>query len=168
MNKPEKAYKGCGWSAIAALLLMIAWLIVGASCTTTKYVSVPEVHEVHYHHTDSVHQIDSVTREKETIIMQLDSAAMLEYGIRLEKAERAWLVRNRELERQIQQLAQSKTDTVVRIDSIPFEVKVPVEVEKELSFWQRLRLGLGNIMLALIGMAVLYGAAKLYLKIHGV
>jgi len=31
MNKPEKAYKGCGWAAIAILLLMIAWLIVGAA-----------------------------------------------------------------------------------------------------------------------------------------
>ena len=35
---------GCGWSAIGVLLLMIAWLIFGASCTTTKYVTVPEVH----------------------------------------------------------------------------------------------------------------------------
>ena len=31
MNKPEKAYNGCGWAAIAVLLLMIVWLIVGAS-----------------------------------------------------------------------------------------------------------------------------------------
>ena len=31
MNNEQKAYKGCGWTAIAVLLLMIAWLIVGAS-----------------------------------------------------------------------------------------------------------------------------------------
>lgn len=166
MNNEKKAYKGCGWSAIAALLLMIAWLIVGASCTTTKYVTVPEVHTEYVHHTDSVHQVDSIIREKETMVMQLDSAAMAQYGIRLQNAERAWLVKTKELERELQRIAQMKADTIIQVDSIPYPVDRPVEVEKPLSWWQCLRLHLGNIMLVLIGASILYAAAKLYLKLH--
>jgi len=147
MNKPEKAYKGCGWSAIAALLLMIAWLIVGASCTTTKYVSVPEVH------TDTVR----ITSQQYDSIFVHDSIYQKEKGDTF-LIER-WYTRYKE---------KLVHDTIYqhRIDSIPSPCPVEVKVEKQLSWWQRLRLGLGNIMLALIGMAVLYGAAKLYLKIH--
>lgn len=147
MNKPEKAYKGCGWSAIAALLLMIAWLIIGASCTTTKYVSVPEVH------TDTVR----ITSQQYDSIFVHDSIYQKEKGDTF-LIER-WHTRYKE---------KLVHDTIYqhRIDSIPSPYPVEVKVEKQLSWWQRLRLGLGNIMLALIGMAVLYGAAKIYLKLH--
>ena len=43
MNNEQKAYKGCGWSLIAFLFLLAAVLILG-SCTTTRYVTVPEIH----------------------------------------------------------------------------------------------------------------------------
>lgn len=148
---------------LIAYAAILVWLLTG--CTTTKYVTVPEVHTEYVNHTDSVHQVDSIIREKETTVMQLDSAAMAQYGIRLEKAERAWLVKTKELERELQRIAQMKADTIIQVDSIPYPVDRPVEVEKPLTWWQKLRLNLGNIMMAIIGIAAIYGAMKLYVKL---
>ena len=124
------------------------------ACTTTKYVTVPEIHEVHHHHTDSIHQTDSVTVEKETVIMQLDSDAMAKYGIQLKAAERAWLVRTAELERRLQQLAETHTDTVHERDSVPYPVEVikEVEIEKDLHWWQKALMFLGGTFI--VGVAI--------------
>jgi hypothetical protein len=96
---------------------------------------------------------DSVISEKETIVMQLDSAAMAQYGIQLKEAEKAWLVRTAELERQIQKIINlSSTNDTVR-DSIPYPVEVIKEVPATLTWWQQLRINVGGIMIfLLIGM----------------
>ena len=102
-----------------------------AGCKQTEYVPVVETHDVHHWHTDSVKQKDSVYHEKTTTIMQLDSAAMARYGIQLKSAERAWLVKTAELERQIERLmAMSATKDSVH-DSIPYPVEVIKEVPRE-------------------------------------
>ena len=142
-----------------AVFGLIAALLIGAlySCSTQqKIVPVPEIHEQHHWHTDSVHQTDSIIHEKETTIMQLDSAAMAQYGIKLKSAERAWLVKTKELERQIQQLMQlSQTKDTVR-DSIPYPVEVIKEVPAELSWWQGLLVRLGYIALAIVVIYLIY------------
>ena len=51
-----------------------------------------------------------------------------------------------------------------RIDTVAKPYPVEVKVEKELTWWQKLRLRLGNLMLVLIGFAVVYAVIKLYLK----
>ena len=100
------------------------------SCGThERIVTVPEVHEVHHHHTDSVILRDSVIDHQKTTIRELDSAAMAEYGIRLQKAERAWLIQTDRLKRELLEMKQSKSDTVIQRDSIP--KPYPVEVIKE-------------------------------------
>lgn len=125
------------------LLAVTADCFLLPSCTTTKYVPVVEKHDDHHWHTDSVIQKDSTYHEKETTIMQLDSAEMARYGIRLKQAERAWLVRTNELQRQIERLeAMSATRDTVR-DSIPYPVEVPVEVAKPLPWWKQAFLTLG-------------------------
>lgn len=142
-----------------AVLGMIVALLTGALCscsTQQKIVPVPEIHEQHHWHTDSVHQTDSIIRETKTTIMQLDSAAMAKYGITLQKAERAWLVKSKELERQIQQLMQlSQTKDTVR-DSIPYPVEVVKEVPAKLSWWQGLLVRLGYIALAIVIIYLIY------------
>lgn len=142
-----------------AVLGLMAALIIGAlySCSTQqKIVPVPEIHEQHHWHTDSIHQTDSIIHEKETTIMQLDSAAMAQYGITLKSAERAWLVKSKELERQIQQLMQlSQTKDTVR-DSIPYPVEVIKEVPAKLSWWQGLLVRLGYIALAIVIIYLIY------------
>ena len=135
------------------LIGLVAALIIGVlnSCATKeKIVSVPEIHDHWHYQTDSIRTTDSIIHEKETTIMQLDSAAMAKYGIQLKNAERAWLVKSIELERQIQQLKQlSQTKDTVR-DSIPYPVEVIKEVPAKLSWWQGLLVRLGYIALAIV------------------
>lgn len=120
------------------------------SCTTTKYVTVPEVHEVHHHHTDSVFQTDSVIHEKQTTIMQLDSAEMAKYGIRLNQAEKAWLIRTEELQRQIERLEamSSERDTVK--EEIPVIVEKEVYVPKKLNWFQTTLIWTGGLSICAI------------------
>ena len=142
-----------------AVLWMIVAIIIGALCscsTQQKIVPLPEIHEQHHWHTDSIHQTDSIILETQTTIMQLDSAAMAQYGITLKNAERAWLIKSKELERQIQQLMQlSQTKDTVR-DSIPYPVEVVKEVPAKLSWWQGLLVRLGYIALAIVIIYLIY------------
>lgn len=146
------------------LLLFIVVVVLICSCTTTKYVEVPVVHEIHHHHTDSIHKTDSVTKEKETVIMQLDSAAMAQYGIQLNNAERAWLVRTAELEKKLSELSEIHTDTVYQCDSIPYPVEVTKEIPAELTWWQKTRIHAGEVLLVLLAVAAGIGVWKLYRK----
>lgn len=159
--------KGC-LAAIAFWLALIVLVLLFAGCRSVKYVSVPEIHTIESHHTDSVHEVDSIILERETTIMMLDSAAMAEYGIKLANAERAWLVKTRELERELQRISKLKADTVHEVDSIPYPV--PVEVEKEvikpLNGWQKLRLNTGTIALVLLGGFVCWKLWKLWRYFH--
>ena len=113
---------------IGILSIMVAlWFL--CSCTTTRYVTVPEVREQHHWHTDSVHKTDSVTHEKQTTIRELDSAAMAQYGIQIRQNEKAWLVMSNELRREIERLEAMCADRDTVRDSIP--KPYPVEVIKE-------------------------------------
>ena len=136
-------------------LIIFAALGIMTACTTTKIVTVPEVHEVHHHHTDSIHQIDSVIREHQTTIMQLDSAAMAAYGIQLKAAERAWLVKTQQLERAIQNLSRLRSDTVILRDSVPVPVPVVKEVERHLTKIEKSLMGVG--LFALMALVVFIG-----------
>lgn len=137
------------------LIVFAALGIMLTACTTTKIVTVPEVHEVHHHHTDSIHQIDSVIREHQTTIMQLDSAAMAAYGIQLKAAERAWLVKTQQLERAIQNLSRLRSDTVILRDSVPVPVPVVKEVERHLTKIEKSLMGVG--LFALMALVVFIG-----------
>ena len=112
-------------------------------CKSVEYVAVPQQHTEHHWHTDSVHTTDSVIKEKETTIMQLDSVQMARYGIQLQKAERAWLVKTAELERQIERLMSHKSDTLIVRDSI----RVPVPIEKKLTKWQQTCIDCGKLLM---------------------
>jgi len=141
-----------------AVLVLIAALLTGAlcSCSTQQIVPVPEIHENHHWHTDTVHQTDSIIRETQTTIMQLDSAAMARYGIQLKSAERAWLVKTAELQRQIERLEAMSIQKDSVHDSIPYPVEVIKEVPAELSWWQGLLVRLGYIALAIVIIYLIY------------
>ena len=78
--------------------------------------------------------------------MQLDSAAMAQYGIQLKNAERAWLVKSWELERQIENLQRL---TAYR-DTIRDTIQVPYPVEKKLSKWQQAKVDWGGWALLIV------------------
>lgn len=133
---------GCVMTALFIGLMVVALALL-SSCTTTRVVTVPEVHEVIHHQSDTVIQKDSVIHEKETTIMQLDSAAMAKYGIQLKSAERAWLVKTTELEREIERLmAMSATKDSVH-DSIPVPYPVEKLVERPRSTLEKVLLCVG-------------------------
>ena len=146
------------WLVVGAMVGFVIFFILG--CTTTEYVPVVHTNTEHHWHTDSVRERDSIYHEKKTTIMQLDSAAMAKYGIRLEKAERAWLVKTEELQREIERLeamSMSK-DSVHDSIPVPYPVEVIKEVPAELSWWQKLRLWIGNIgLLAILGAVGWFG-----------
>lgn len=132
---------------IQALLLLTAM----GSCTTTKYVTVPEVHEHWHHSTDTIHKTDSIIDRQTTTIREVDSATLAKYGIQMEDMQRAWLIETNRLQRELSELRQSHTDTIHERDSIPYPVEVKKEVPAQLSWWQQTRLHLANIMLWLLG-----------------
>ena len=128
-------------------LIACALITMCTGCTTTQYVPVESQHTEHHWHTDSIYERDSVIKESLTTVMQLDSAAMAKYGIQLKSAERAWLVKSQELERQIQQMMQlSATKDTVR-DSVPVPYPVEKLVPAELTTWQKLRINIGTFMI---------------------
>lgn len=125
-----------GFLFFIVFIAMFISLFFLMSCTGTKIVTVPEVHEIHHHHTDSIIRTDSVFDEKQTVIREVDSATMARYGIQLRQAERAWIVETNQLRREIERLQALKRDSVAERDSVP--VPYPVEVVKEPSLKDRL------------------------------
>jgi hypothetical protein len=112
-------------------LLAITSLVCACS---PKVLTVPEVHNFYHHDTDSVFTNDSVIDRQTTIIREVDSITMAQFGIQLDRQQRAWLVQNERLMKEISMLKQSKTDTVHIRDSIP----VPYPVEKKVTANERL------------------------------
>ena len=143
---PDDAMKSGCFVLVFYIVAFIVGVVLCAllgSCTTTKYVPVVETRDHHHWHTDSICKTDSVYHEKTTTIMQLDSAAMARYGIRLKDAERAWLVKTAELERQLQQLERLTADRDTIHDSIPVPYPVIKEVEKQLTRRQQMVMCIG-------------------------
>jgi hypothetical protein len=100
-----------------------------------------------------VKEVDSIIHEKQTTIMQLDSAAMAKYGIQLKNAERAWLVKSWELERQIEQLQKMSAFR----DTVRDTIQVPYPVEKKLSKWQQAKVDWGGwAMLGVLVVIILF------------
>ena len=144
-------------------LIACALITLCAGCKTTEYVPVTQQHTEHHWHTDSIYKTDSVIKEKETVVMQLDSAAMARYGIKLKSAERAWLVKTQEMERIIQELMakSSQRDTVH--DSIPCPVIKEVEIQP--SWWQRTKEDVFCIIILIILLAVVIYTGKKVMRL---
>ena len=145
LDSLEASYRCCWWGFwLFIALLVVGWL---TSCTTTKVVTVPEVHEQHHWHTDSVIKRDSVIHDRQTTIRELDSAAMAQYGIQLKQNEKAWMVSVAELRREVERLESMTADRDTIRDSIPVPYPVEKIVPAELSWWQQTRIHLANILL---------------------
>lgn len=147
-----------GW--FVSVVIVAALVLTMCSCTTTKLVPIESAHTEHHWHTDSVFNTDSVIVDRETVVMQLDSAAMAKYGITLKAAERAWLVRTAELERQIARMEalRATADTVRDTIQVPYPVEVVKEVEKPKSALEKVIFGIG--VFAILGL-VIFVAIKL-------
>ena len=156
MDSVIKEYLKCTvWAIVIFVCLFgIGSLFVG--CKNVEYVPVESSHTEHHWHTDSVIHKDSVIKESMTTVMQLDSAEMAKYGVQLKNAERAWLVKSWELERQIEALQRLTAERDTVHDSIP----VPYPVEKRLTKWQQAKVDWGGwallILIILVVIAIYY------------
>lgn len=133
--------------AFVIMWVAIVWLLSG--CTTTKYVPVTETRTEHHWHTDSVKERDSTHTERETIIREVDSAAMAKYGIQMQANQRAWLVLQREMENRLRELEHMSANKDTVRDSIPAPYKVTEYVERKRTKFEW--------MLIIIGIAALFG-----------
>ena len=155
-----------GWMLGVVILILLLF----CSCTTTEYVAVPQQHTEHHWHTDSVHTTDSVIKETQITIIQLDSAEMARYGIQLKAAERAWLVRTAELQRQIQQMMQMSMtkdtvrDTVTVVKEVDAKPAVNEGGNGDLTWWQQTRINIANIILYVLAIVAVYYIGKSHLK----
>jgi hypothetical protein len=126
-----------------ALALLLSFLLFG--CATKAPTVTTETHTVHHWHTDTVRQTDSIIDRQTTLIREVDSATMAQYGIQLKSMQRAWLVESDRLQRELSRLRESKADTVVIRDSIPYPVEVVKEKVKPLAWWQTALMVIGAI-----------------------
>lgn len=130
-----------GW-VIALCMAVLVALSLLASCTTTKYV---EVERVRY---DTTY----ITKWQKDSVWLHDSVLVKDRGdtVLIEKWHTEWRDRLR-------------VDTLYKAthDTIPQPYPVTEYVEKELSWWQQLRLWLGNVLLAVLAGAAVYGVIRL-------
>ena len=141
---------------ILAIIITCVLMAILSSCTTTKYVPVTETRTEHHWHTDTVRQRDSTHTERETVIREVDSAAMAKYGIQMERNQRAWLVLQREMENRLLELEHMTAQRDTVRDSIPVPYPVVKMVEKPLSWWERLRLNIFNVLLGVIALVIIF------------
>lgn len=140
MKNDDLLYGGCGTQMMLYSTVLFIMAVCFCGCKSVQYVPVETNHTEHHWHTDSIIQKDSVIKESMITVMQLDSAAMAQYGIQLKNAERAWLVKSWELERQIENLQRL---TAIR-DTVKDTIQIPYPVEKKLSKWQQIKVDWGG------------------------
>ena len=126
---------------------LLGWLLSG--CTTTKYMPVTETHTEHHWHTDSVKERDSTHTERETIIREVDSAAMAKYGIQMQANQRAWLVLQREMENRLRELEHISANKDTVRDTIPKPYPVTEYVDRKRTTFEW--------MLIIAGIAAIFG-----------
>lgn len=141
MKNERSAYIGCGYSLAAILLLLLAALFFG-SCRSVKYVPVVE------HRTDSLY----ITQHHRDSIYLHDSISVKEKGdtVRIER----W--RTKYVRQEVHD-----TTYIATHDTIPQPYPVSVEVPAKLNWWQRFRIGFGDLVLIL---AALWIGIKLLKK----
>ena len=131
-TQPPRRLTVIGWYLLAIVFaVLLGWLLMG--CTTTKYVPMPEYHNdtvrVTQYQRDSIYMHDSVLVRQQGDTVTIDR----------------WHTQYRD---------RWHTDTIYksRVDSVPYKVEVVKEIPAKLSWWERLRLNVSNVLL---GVAVL-------------
>lgn len=148
-------------------ILAVATLV---ACQTPKVVTVEKPVYIYdtilSNHEGYEHEKDSVIIEKTTTVQVADSAVMArlaEMGLLLDNRNQYILVMQHELERRISELASSQSDSSYVSTMTPVEIKTTeyVEVEKKLSFVQKMMIRLGWILSVIIVLFIIY---KVWLK----
>jgi hypothetical protein len=140
MNEKERMMAGClqGAAFVLMIIFALAMCALFGSCTTTRYVPVPEYHtdtlRVVQHQRDSIYLSDSIYVSD---FVRDDTVY---------KTVERWHTQYRD---------RWRTDTIYqsKLDSIPYPVEVDKKVPAELTWWQQTRLYLANTLLVVLGLA---------------
>ena len=129
------------------LPIILGLLVLLASCKTRHVVEymaveVPRVHTEWKTDTlrDSVHVTDSVT--------------VYTKGDTVVKEKLRYVTKWRERSKIV-----NTTDTITKVKEVP----VPVEVEKKISKWQKIRMDIGSLLLSILGLSAIYYIIKRFL-----
>ena len=123
-------------------ILMAVALLTGCK---TKYIPVPEYHEIVVHHSDTLLRVDSV-QSRDSVIIRVQGDTIL---------QEVWRWRDR-----------VKYDTrIVYRDSIRVDsVRVPYPVERKQTAWERTMQNVGKISLFLIVTSICFMLVYLLLR----
>lgn len=123
-------------------ILMAVALLTGCK---TKYIPVPEYHEIVVHHADTLLRVDSV-QLRDSVIIRLQGDTIV---------QEVWRWRDR-----------VKYDTrIVYRDSIRVDsVRVPYPVERKQTAWERTMQNVGKISLFLIVTSICFMLVYLLLR----
>ena len=123
-------------------ILMTVALLTGCK---TKYIPVPEYHEVVVHHSDTLLRVDSV-QLRDSVIIRLQGDTIV---------QEVWRWRDR-----------VKHDTrIVYRDSVRVDsVRVPYPVERKQSAWERTMQNVGKISLIILVTSICFMLVYLLLR----
>ena len=151
MTDDERMKAGCLQLVGIVCAIIVALLICAlfGSCTTTKYVPVPEYHTdtmcIVQHQRDSIYLSDSI------------------YISDFVRSDTVYKTIERWRTKYIERLSH---DTLYqsKVDSIPYPVEVIKEVPAKLTPWQQTRLHLANILLYLLLIVGIIYMGKKHIK----
>ena len=151
MSDEEMMRNGCmSGVCVAVAFVLLLVLCALTSCTSTKYVTVPETH------TDTLY----ISKMQRDSIWLHDSIHVTErqQGDTFFVEVAKW--KTKYIERLL-------TDTLIEhhTDSIPYPVEVIKEVPRKLTWWQKTRIHCGEALLAIFGVLIIIGIIKLKAKI---
>ena len=132
--------------SLSGIVLLVLFSLILFGCKSVQYVPVEKVKTEYKIKTDTITKIDSIFSEKETIIREADSFLITKLGLKLRANERAILILQKELEKKISKESESKTDTIIKVDS----VQVPYPVEKNLTKWEKVKMDMGGVAIGLL------------------
>ena len=139
----------CGCISFVAVAIAALIIIVLASCTTTRTVTVTETH------TDTLY----ISKQQRDSIFLHDSVHVTEKQLGdtfyVEVVKWHTKIREKEIHDTLYQS---------RVDSFPVPYPFPEYVEKPLSWWQKTRIHLGEALLAIIVILILYNIYRLKSK----
>ena len=146
-DNSDREEQTVGDMLLGFILGLIACLLITmcSSCTTTKYVTVPE------YHTDTV-MVNKV--QKDSVFLH-DSTYVYEKGdtLYMERWHTKYVLK--ELH---------DTTYISKRDTIPAPYPVEKEVPAELTWWQQTRLHIANILLYLLAICGVIWIVKTYIK----
>lgn len=171
---------GCLHGLASAVILFVAFLLcfLLGGCKTTKPATVVVVRdsirtEVHTE-TVYVHDTIPIVLPPETVKVVLpDTLSRIETSFAVSEAalhdgllhHSIWN-KQTALQVPVEHKETTRDSIVYKKKEVPVPYPVPEYVDKPLSWWQKTRIKLGNVMLCLLAGLVVYGGWKVYRKFH--